>query len=462
VTTALLVYVATSAVSCSLTSVSQIELKAPQAEAPLDARQPAIEEAERDATFLAHLDPENRALELGRMWWERGIELERSSYAGAFSAFARSAQLTLEALLGERCRSPFHAPCLELDQSNKRALDGLTKLLMRNSWSPPELAATRYRLSPETVSTFAHLRSWQISLDQPSSELQRSRPGLGFTTVGCRHFRGSDTVCAPLTFVASFSPILPSQPTVISLMALDALRQDSVTIDSVQLPLAAAVEQTIDTLGSIAGNSAGPRLYCLSLPTPETGATVIIVETSEARATATNVVSPLIRDSTVRGATSFCLHTLGSTPTGARNVRALLESLRVAQSAPLPMRAGTSRLSPLRIIAIGERASHMGTALASRAARPRTSRTTKTSRGVQFAPKALIIIDSSQTAEQAAQSDYEISTVVLGAPCDVQCLTQLKRTLEDTETATEKEVERAPAILDATPSGEALEVSPVM
>jgi hypothetical protein len=391
----------------------------------------SIEQLESDSSYLPDLDQESRAVEFSEFWYEHGISLERTSVTGAFSAFARSAHTALQPLLGERCRTPFHPPCSQLDIAYKRALQGLINLLARNGWNYPDLERTRYDMDKETKLELDKLRQWQIHLDSSATDLMIIRPGIGLPTVGCRQLRQNDTACSPLTFIATFSSPLSSERVKLSLRAIDAYQQEIVAVDSTQLPLAAAIDQTATTLGELAKGNPDSALYCLSLPTTETTTVVAIVQNTEALAIAKNLWIPLLKDDGLRLTSSFCLQTLRESLSDNRNVRELLESLRGAHSAANGIGISTPHHLAMSIISVGERAKRVGLLLASRASRAKGPRNRNSSVETIFDTHSMIVIGKNQEAGSKITKSG-IHTTYFDAPCEAECLSGIKKSLYDT------------------------------
>jgi hypothetical protein len=403
----------------------------PATPAPQNPRFTNLDELESNPTFLSELAPELRAVELSRLWFEHATRLERASYTGTFAALSRSAHIALHSLLSDSCRTPFHAPCRDLDQAYKRAVEALARLLARNSWSPPDLERTRYYLTPASVKALASLREWRVSFDQPSHEQLATRPGLGLASVGCRQIRGVDTVCSPLTFVITFSGTPDSPRSEVVFHALDAFQQEILTLDNSHVPVAAAFEQTALTLGALAGNNSQPTLYCLSMPTSSTSTALILVEATDATATARNILVPLVRDPEITNATTLCLQTVGSGQGAAGLARSIAGSLRAAHSPVRRETLSSSARQPLSIIACGPRATEAAVALANRTSRIRRPQAKKTPQEIRFAPQSLTIICSGEEPLPLAEST-DLPTRSYQAPCSHECIQGLKDSLLNT------------------------------
>jgi hypothetical protein len=455
--------------ACSISTVDQNDhssLRAHQDQSKIKTDRPdvSIEQLESDPTYLADLDSERRALQMSQLWLEHGSSLERTSYTGAFTALTRAAHTALDSLLGERCRTPFHAPCLELSQSYRQALSELTKLLVINSWTPPDMQRTRYDISAESIEALKKLRNWRISFDSPSSDEQTIRPGLGLAAVGCRDIKGIDTACAPLTFVAYFSAPTSADHATMTIKALDGYQQEIISINSTNLPIAAAIDQTVATLGRMATNSEQSGLFCLSLPTAETTTTLTIVENTEAVTVIQSLLAPLLRDEGLRLTSSFCIGTTGheSAQSGSdtHKIRALLESLRSVHTTDKQLGLSTSDPLPLYIIAVGDRSTRIGLALANRASRVRQTRSRRAANELRFETKEITVIDSNKTAS-LDRSVTDILTRSFEAPCDAECLASIKQALYDTTPEFHQTLE-LPNNAGTDENTEGLELSPVM
>ncbi len=420
----------------------------------------SIEQLEAESSFLSDLDQESRAVEFSRLWYEHGSSLEQTSYTGAFSAFARSAHTAIEPLLGDRCRNPFHPPCAQLDLSYKRAVDGLVSLLARNAWRPPDLGRTRYGINADTVKALEKLGEWTFTNDTSPMDPKLIRPGLGLPTVACRPLKQNKTACSPLTFVVTFSTPLSSETSTLSLRAFDAYQQEIVTIDSTQLPLAAAIDQTATTIGNLAQANPGPALYCLSLPTAETATIVTVVENAETLSTVKNILIPLLKDDALRLTSSFCVHTIGESISDSRTVRSIVDSLRASHSATNNVGIGPSPRLPLRIIAIGERAVRVAVLLANRASRRIGSRNRRTTVETIFKTHGIITIGRKQVISgDAITTDFP--TISFEAPCDSQCLSGVKKSLYDTTPAFQESFKPVSPEQEPTET-EGLDLSPII
>lgn len=391
----------------------------------------SLDQLESDQTFLAELTSDQRALEFSRLWFEHGSRLERVSPAGAFAAFSRSAHTAFQGLVSDTCRTPFYPPCHEFDQSYKRALAALTRLLEHSSWSPPNLEPTRYGLAADSVQALESLRDWRISFDQPSHERTPTRPGIGLATVGCRQIRGANTICSPLTFVATFSGDLASEKILISLRAFDTYQQEVLTLGNTTVPLAAAFEQTAIHIGTLAANASNASLYCLSTPTAATTTSIVLVEPSEALTTARNILVPLLRDSAVSNLNSFCLQTVvqsaGDTDASARTARAAIESLRAAHATTRTPSLATRTRLPLMIISIGDRPTEVAVALANRTSRGRPPQLRQPSRDLRFMPQGLFVIHTGESPTLAT----DVPVRSYQNPCGNDCLEGIKSLLNE-------------------------------
>lgn len=426
--------------------------------APPHTPQKNLDELENDATFMNDVDPSLRALELSRLWFDHAMGLQRSSYAGAFAALSRSAHTALETLLGDVCRTPFHPPCRDLDQAYKRALEALAKLLARHSWTPPDLERTRYHLTHASIQALAALREWRVSFDQPAHEHLATRPGLGLASVGCRRIRGSDTVCSPLTFVMTFSSTLASDRSEVSFNAFDAFQQEILTLGNGHVPIAAAFAQSALTIGALASNQSGPALYCISMPTSNTSTTIVLVEPTDALATARGVLTPLLRDPDITNRTTLCMHTIGDAGGTPASARSITESLRSAHSPVQAESLTPSYRQPLTIVAIGDRAAHTAVALINRISRVRRSQASKNVRETRFMPQSLVVIHTGEFPSALADAT-DLTTKNYHAPCSHECIEGLKDTLVNTPVSTTQPV---PDDTNSLPEQSDYPLSPVM
>ncbi len=399
--------------------------------APTAPHNKSIELLESDPTFMGDQDPGLRAIALAHLWQEHGTELARSSYSGAFAAYSRAAHIALTTLLGETCQTPFHAPCHELDQAYKHAVDSIVRLLSHNAWSPPDLGRTRYTLTTQSIRALRSLSDWQISFDHPSNEApQRSsgyvRPGLGLATMGCRRIPDSATTCSPLTFVVTFSADLGSENLEVSIEAFDSFQQEVFTIDGRSIPLAAAMEQTTLTLGTLAANAPAAALFCLSAPTLNTTTAIFFVEASEAVATSRNILIPLVRDPEFIRRASLCIHTVQGSAAKATSPRTVAASLRRAHAAIFDGGLDSGYRQPIAVIAIGERPTRTALAFANKVSRVMPPHLRRTSGYVRFAPESLLIISPSTDDHSIPSDATDLPTHRFHAPCELECLHGIK------------------------------------
>jgi hypothetical protein len=399
--------------------------------APTAPHNKSIELLEDDPTFMGDQDPGLRAIALAQLWQEYGTELTRSSYSGAFAAYSRAAHIALKHLLGDTCQTPFHAPCHELDQAYKRAVDSLVRLVSHNSWSPPDLGRTRYTLTTESIRALRSLSDWQISFNHLSyQDPQRTsghvRPGLGLATVGCRRIADSGTTCSPLTFVITFSADLGSDISGVSIEAFDAFQQEVLTIDGRSIPLAAAMEQTALTLSTIAANAPAAALFCLSAPTLNATTAVFFVEASDAVATSRNILIPLVRDPEFIRRASLCIHTVQGPAARAISPRTIAASLRRAHAAIYDGGIASGYRQPISVIAIGELPTRTALAFANKVSRIMPPRLRRESGHVRFAPESLLIISPSTDDHSIPSDATDLPTYRYHPPCERECLRGIK------------------------------------
>jgi hypothetical protein len=401
----------------------------------------SIEELENNPAYLSDLTPELRAAELARLWYEHGKRLERSSYTGAFAAFSRSAHISLESLLGEACRTPFHPTCLDLDRAYKQALNAITTMLSLHDWSPPDLARSRYRLAPGVARSLEALRSWNFQLERPTLRQPHMRPGLGLATVGCRQLDRHGTVCSPLTFVLTFSGALEAEQIELSLEALDAYQQEMLTLGGTHIPLAAAFEQTAQTLSTLASKNTPASLFCLSLPSIHTATMLMIVEPKDVLEITSTIISPLLRVPEIVNSTSFCMHTLSSpSPSNAtleaESPRRIMESLRAALRLTRGQPLTSETRHRLSLIAIGDRPAQVAVALAQRASRARPASSKRATRDLRLIPQTLLLVHTGEAPPTIVErTDVPVTTYL--TPCDHECIVSIKKKLSSSATPIE-------------------------
>lgn len=392
----------------------------------------SLEQLETDAAFMADAPPEERAIALSRRWLEHGKTLRRSSYTGSFAAFARALHVSSEMLITMQCGLSRKPLCHELHTIYTHSLELMINVLIQNSWNPPDLQRTRYRLSKNSVKAIQSLAGWQFPHESPSVTNATKRSGMGFATVGCRSLGRSTTVCSPLTFIALFSTPSDSQESQLELTAHDAYQQEVVTIGNTYFPLAAAFTETAHQLASIASQREDSGLYCISLPTPTTLTSLIIVNSSDISPTVDNLIVPLLRDSSVCASTTICIQTVEAGIGGVFSPYSVMSSLVSAHSQSTVADIVNNGHQPIVLIPIGPKQRHYALTLASTMRRNRLPRQRINSSRRLFDPRRIIAFASNLDVNNNTQPEQENFILDYPYPCDSQCLSTLRTTLLQT------------------------------
>jgi hypothetical protein len=228
--------------------------------------------------------------------------------------------------------------------------------------------------------------------------------------------------------VITFSGDPASEISQMSFEAFDALQQEALSVEGRSIPLAAALEQTALTLGTLGANSSTAALFCLSAPTANTTTVLFFVQASDAVAASRGIIAPLLRDPEFINRTSLCMHTLRGNADGDVSPRILADSLRRAHSGIIGESLAKSYRQPLSVVAVGEQPTHTALAFANRVSRVKPIKVRRTSAEIRFMPDSLIIISSTSFSDGDATryTTTELPISHYRPPCDHECLRGIK------------------------------------
>jgi hypothetical protein len=294
---------------------------------------PSLESLEESENLIAAAaSPEHRALALSELWFNRAQALARSSRTGSLASFLRAAELSLAALLGDGCSTVFNPACVTLGVQYMAATRAVVTRLQQSGWEAPPLATSHYDLTLRGANGPLFLRDWSLTIPDHTAQNGSAggvRAGIGFAAAGCRVFAlsaNSVGVCAPLTFVLSFSgPTTASlrgdyeSKTEAVLSVYDGYQRERVSLNGQSVPLAAdfgsvgaqaaqfAAAQRAEAKSTAEPNNLIP-LSCVSIPSSATE-TVVLVGSEKALRRYQDSFAQFVGDAALRARFSFCRYT---------------------------------------------------------------------------------------------------------------------------------------------------------
>jgi hypothetical protein len=378
----------------------------------------SIEQQESDPNFLSDLSQEAKALKLSEYWYQHSLSLRPSSSTGAFAALLRSAHTSLTPLSSTACANPFNSTCLELGESYRRAASEIVRSLAQSGWKIPDLNRTRYLASPESSDTLKSLNDWRFELNPARDTL---RPGLGVPTSACRRSAGESTVCSPLTFLITFEQSLVAEKITARIAVIDTYQQEVITINGTTLPLASALTATFESLARSFSKSQRSTLHCLSLPTPNTATSAVILDHELAEQALSKVIAPLIADSAVRYASSICLFPIRETRQPANDAKSIAQGLRGLDRPINREPIISTKPRTLTVASFGRNSAQVATTLVQRLSRRRPK-----SSELRFKPRAAILVGSEQAPTDENTNPALASIKNFSLPCEQECIAALR------------------------------------